>query len=212
MVGFHFHLSIQILIGPVFHLFVRLLFLIGNSHSFFGQYSKLEELFEDEGFEPVNHSNEEEYILEKRKQELEEFIRQSGCRTGFKEPSIPMNLPRLKKDFCMADSPDGIMFNPLGQIGKCDHHLFTRLVGDIYQEGHEIDNCAFERWLNYEVEPDCEECALYPFCGKPLFCDEGNHCRKEHSEYECSYYSDVMVQIYHKVSALNKEGKNNGKT
>lgn len=140
------------------------------------------ELFEDEGFSPVHHSRDEKRMIENTRTQLETYIVEKNCQCDAKDDQEIGSLPSLKHVYCMADNPGSILINPIGQLGKCEHHIFKHLVGDIDYSGNGIKIEDFRYWMDPKMLEVCNDCALYPFCAIPVICDGGNGCRSEVAE------------------------------
>lgn len=169
-------------------------------------YVYVNELFEDEGFEPVHHSAEERAEIEARRASLEEYIAKQDCRRGIPDKVTAGHLPSLRYRFCMADNPLNVMINPLGQIGKCEHYSFKHLVGDIYQDNVGFDKSALDYWLNPEMLDYCKGCALYPDCAKPKTCDGGNGCRAEVAHNRIRSVENNVRHVYQRMIHDKQKG------
>lgn len=70
---------------------------------------------------------------------------------------------------CLAVNPHGIQINPDGGIGKCDHHIYDRLIGNIYSD--DFDQNAINSWEGLKPPMDsCETCVCYPTCKEIIQC------------------------------------------
>lgn len=130
------------------------------------------ELFEDQGFEPVKHDEVQREQLVSLVESLNEYISEKGCQRA-KSFDPQRGLPSLKKYYCMADNISSININPRGEIGKCEHELFEHLAGDIFQ-GYRRDDAKY--WLNPKYRKLCQECALFPYCGRMETCPNESDC------------------------------------
>ena len=61
-------------------------------------------------------------------------------------------------NFCMADSPESALINPLGELGKCEHVPYDPPFGDV--RGGVRDPAILDKWLNSEFEDSCAACEL----------------------------------------------------
>lgn len=159
-------------------------------------YVYVHELFEDEGSDPVHHSQHERIEIENTKIQLESYIKEKGCKSI--SISESHKLPSLKHVYCMADNPCSVLINPLGQLGKCEHHLFKHLIGDIKFDGNGIDHTALDYWMDPDMQLFCEQCELYPYCSKPVTCDGGDECRQDIARHQVSNIKDIMINVYNK--------------
>ena len=162
------------------------------------------ELFEGEGYVPVKHGEAERRRLIELVQDLNRYISEQGCRQagGF---NFRKSLPSLRVYYCMADNPSSVMINPIGQIGKCEHEIFTNLVGDIYHD--ELDETENSYWLSPSYRLRCRLCKLYPFCGRMESCKNESDCLDVQANF---YLKTVEVQMINSLEhALDqyKEGQ-----
>ena len=147
-------------------------------------------LYENEGSSPVAHSANERRQLVLRGIALNRYIVEKGLRLA----EVSKNLPSLYIRYCMADAPSAVLINPLGEIGKCDRHLFDRLVGKL-PEGV-TDTIAWKNWLASRPSPSCEACSLYPFCARPSYCPNLEPCLPELREYKKDIRIRQMQSLY----------------
>lgn len=159
-------------------------------------YVYVHELFEDEGFEPVHHTREEKRVLEERRAQLEAYISERECQCASIYEQQSNKLPSLRHRYCMADNPASVMINPLGELGKCEHHLFKHLVGAISEKGNGIEKSSLRYWLDPDIREFCFNCVLFPFCGIPVTCDGSKGCRNEVMENQVSYVREQMKRVY----------------
>jgi radical SAM protein with 4Fe4S-binding SPASM domain len=165
-------------------------------------YVYVHELFEDEGYDPVHHSRDERRIIEARRAELETYIVERDCQCGSANGQAMGSLPALRNIYCMADNPESVLINPLGQLGKCEHHIFKHLVGDINSSGNGINKADYDYWMNPNMLSECQHCGLFPYCAIPVICDGGNGCRSEVSQ---SRISSVRKQMEGTFLSYKKE-------
>jgi len=137
----------------------------------------VQEITEDMGYSPVNHSNEERQKLIAKKIELNRYLEGLGCRKH-KTLAAHRSLPHLRVIYCMADNQNSLLVNPLGQFGKCDHYSFARFVGDV-MNGHDFDSPDAVTWLNPDYTNWCKNCSLFPICGQPENCIGKKECYSE---------------------------------
>lgn len=132
------------------------------------------ELFEGKGIEPIYFGEDERRSLIELVESLNGLISEKGCGAArglhFKE-----TLPSLRLFYCMADDPASVMINPLGQVGKCEHEIFTHIVGEISQR-EKYDVARSEYWLKSTYRVLCQSCALFPSCGRMINCPNEGEC------------------------------------
>lgn len=148
------------------------------------------ELFDSQGFEPIEHSEEDLGALARRRNELTSYITSAGLsRKLDKRP-----LPSLSMNFCMADSPKSLLINPLGKLGKCEHVPFDPPVGDV-QHGITAPE-VLKKWLSSTFSDACADCELYPYCAHMNNCPTKDPCQKERREGELSRFRRVMLETH----------------
>ena len=153
-------------------------------------------LFENVGYQPVNHSEIERQYLAVMLEKAEEHILSKGLHVNMHDERKKA-LPSLKYYYCMADNTSSVLINPLGQIGKCDHYIFEYLIGNIYYGGDGIDdNAQVEYWMNIKKHELCESCVLFPYCGLPKVCCNADGCHEIQAQRDVSRIQSDMVTIY----------------
>ncbi|MDO4466495.1 MAG: radical SAM protein [Bacillota bacterium] len=147
-------------------------------------------LFENEGFEKITHSNEEQVELEKKKNELTDLIRENKLLPSNKR----VELPFLKSVSCQADNDHSLLINPKGQIAKCDHMPDEMVFGDIYSGSFDMKRYLATKAVNeYEL---CKECSLFPICNKLEICAELTPCNEIRMEDMKKGLLNTMVNKY----------------
>lgn len=102
-------------------------------------------------------------------------------------------LPKaISGNACMADANSSILILPDGHLGKCEHYIDDRFVGDIYSGI--TDNAEVERFkVRADFADICKGCKVYPTCIKlrecPTIascgvCDEAMRYSNEHDLYK----------------------------
>lgn len=161
------------------------------------------ELFDNQGFEPVCHRDEEKRDLVNLVESLNHLIAEKGCRRA-KGVNQLKSLPSLKAYYCMADNPFSVMINPLGQLGKCEHAIYSHLVGDIHQS-LEYRSSQAQYWLNPARRKACQACALYPLCGRMMTCRNESDCLPEQAQINFRAVSE-QIQSRFNQTKTNHEG------
>lgn len=88
---------------------------------------------------------------------LEEYI----SNKKLKKSSIIKS--KFRSNSCMADDDSHITILPSGYIGKCDHHLDSEYIGNIYEDG--FDKAKIAEWKTYRSHIAlCEKCPAYMEC------------------------------------------------
>lgn len=157
------------------------------------------ELFEDKGFIPVSHTDDERRSLIDIKRKLNKRIVDNGCNC----PEVLTKkspLPRVKLYHCMADNPSTVFVNPLGQFGKCEHLIYSDLIGSL-EEGIDDVSETYVQWHNPQYDRLCRSCSLYPYCGRIQTCEAAGKCYEEQ-------VNDKILTIRNNILSLYIDKKN----
>lgn len=144
-------------------------------------------LFDDMGFVKVHHSESDSEKLELVKRKLELEIEDAGIRC-----KRDHQFPYLRTTHCMADNPQSVLISPLGDIGKCEHAVFDRLVGNL-QTGL-FDENMMKYWEKIHEWPECEACCLYPSCVMLEGCEPLKPCHRISLEDRVSEVKKQMIK------------------
>ena len=145
------------------------------------------ELFDQQGFEPIRHTGSEWDEIARRRHELDHRIEEAGLSLAGES----RGLPSLRMNFCMADSPESALINPLGELGKCEHVPYEPPFGDV--RGGVRDPAILDKWLNSEFEDSCAACELYPYCARMTTCPTKDPCREDTRREELSRFRKNML-------------------
>ena len=160
-------------------------------------------LFDGKGFETVHHTTEDKIGLLKVQQELETLITAQGISANKNG-----KLPGLKVAFCMADNDKGLLVNPLGGFGKCEHGIFDGLVGSI--ENDQLDQKMVDAWKKPIVWEKCRTCPLHPSCYFISKCENVEECLDVKQEYDIKGYQTLVRRTYKAWKEnISKKHKNN---
>lgn len=135
----------------------------------FGIYAQL--LYENTGYIKKTKSDEERINISNAYMKLCAYIEKLG---------ISIKLPNLEKqiktNFCIADSPNGVLISPQGKIGNCERFVGSNFGGNIYSDK------IIEPWNEY-CNPiyKCNKCAYFPSCMRLSDCP---NCSHECYDYE----------------------------
>ena len=120
-------------------------------------------LFNNQGFEPVNHSEEEMLILANVIDEYTDRLKELGL-------SFDNNkYISLEFSHCMADNPHSVLIQPDGSFCRCEHENILDNYGNL-SEGI-LDNEKMKEWQK-TIEPSkmCPDCPVYPACYHLRYC------------------------------------------
>ena len=114
-------------------------------------------LFNNQGYEPVNHSYDD---LLKLSEIIDEYTKR------LKELNLSVDNGKylsLEFSHCMADNPHSIQIQPDGSFSRCEHESVLDSYGSL--EKGIVNPQKIQDWKK-AVEPSesCRECPLYPTC------------------------------------------------
>ena len=114
-------------------------------------------LFNNVGFEPVNHSYDDMI-------ELSDVINEYTDRLkDFKLAFDSMKYLHMAHNQCMADEPHSVMIQPDGSFCRCEHETIHDCYGSL-DEGI-TDPQKLEKWNEtHEPSDQCPKCPVYPAC------------------------------------------------
>ena len=140
---------------------------------------------------------EAEGETEKKKRLFESLgvLRKLLHEKGFGRKSV--KKLKLKTSACMADGDNHRGISPTGRLMKCEHHIFTRLTGDIRDEKE--DKALLSEWKAMMPYGEiCDDCPALPVCYKLLNCPVSHICSTE----EKKQYIDSLIEVLTDVNAL----------
>jgi len=103
-------------------------------------------------------------------------------------------LPHLATVQCMADGDDCVLITPSGKIGKCEHYINGRFVGDI--ENGITDRAELNKYRERKVFPRCNGCVLYPSCVHLKMCPSKRDCISLRTNAIIEGTKDNMKALY----------------
>lgn len=122
---------------------------------YFSAYTNM--LFNDQGFQPVHHSQDE--ILQLAQIVEDDTKRLKELKIGFDRNKIPA----LQASQCMADNPHAVEIQPDGSFCRCEHETITDSYGNI--DVGIVDKQKPLKWLETIERSDyCPDCSIYPAC------------------------------------------------
>lgn len=161
-------------------------------------------LFNNQGFEPVHHSDNDRIelamIIEQYTNRLKEL------KLGREEH----NLPSLAFSQCMADNPHTIEIQPDGSFCRCEHECINDSYGNL-DEGV-LDPDKPKKWReNIERSDQCSECCVYPSCFMLKGCMNAElPCIDEFRLRRMDKHKDLMYSLYQKSLEEKKNEKVHG--
>lgn len=152
-------------------------------------------LFNNLGFEKVQHTEKDIEKLELAKRELKHTIDAAGIRYAER-----VELPYLKLEHCMADNPETVLISPNGDLGKCEHAVYEKLIGTIQSDAFDEDRKR--KWEEIRIWPECEECCVYPNCIMLHDCETLEPCNWVALENRIDEIRTRMVEKYQSSTVL----------
>jgi len=159
-------------------------------------------LYDNCGYTPVVHNQEERLWLENKSAELNRLIEQKQI-----DYIKDKNLPSVKAVFCMADSDAAVIVNPDGTFSKCEHECGKENVGNLEDGFTDAERIA--TWKKQIIPPECEDCVLYPSCFKIENCISAGQCFAVNRDQKIESYFAGMIAAW-KNSSVNGGGEHEG--
>lgn len=152
-------------------------------------------LFENTGRHKFIRSNEERNCLAGEVKRLRQRIKE----LGYSRNSVLLNN-NYKTNRCMADSANSVMILPDGNLGKCEHHLEDKLLGNI------LDDPEIVPWNEYVPRVNiCKTCKVYPICFKLKNCKSNDsECYDFEREELIDSIKEKMEYTYFKKRTTDK--------
>lgn len=153
-------------------------------------------LFNDEGYEKVHHTYDQEENLIRENYRLIEYIRSAGLKGNVMGSTRGKNyLPKLRYLYCMVNDSGAVVIGPNGSFYKCEHlengqECTTGLDGGCFDE-KEIDT-----WFTSGEKPQCVDCPLFPECFVPKRCKDQENCFSVVAEQKLSSYIGIAKMYY----------------
>lgn len=148
-------------------------------------------LFDDCGFVPVEHTEDDHHWLSKKQEELNEFLSVHSL-LGKREKGIPS----INFHQCMADKDCSVIICADGRLSKCEHAFMNETIGTL---GNGItDSEIVKHWKENLEYPECADCPLYPNCHILKHCFATGICTKEKQETDRIDAVDAVMSAYRK--------------
>lgn len=107
---------------------------------------------------------------------------------------------KLRSSACMADKDSHRGISPSGKLMKCEHHIFTRLTGDIRED--QEDEALLEDWkVSLPYGDICNDCPALPLCYKLKNCPVSHICNSEEKKNHIDMLTGELTDIYHRCSS-----------
>ncbi len=151
-------------------------------------------LFNDQGFDPVHHSQEDIVKLMEIVDTYTERLKE------LKIAYSRQKIPSLQVSQCMADSPHTVEIQPDGSFCRCEHESILDSYGNL-DEGV-LDPQKPIKWREIIERTDhCAECNFYPSCYMLKYCmNAGDPCVDSFRLRNQKLLEDKLKEIYlHKI-------------
>lgn len=120
--------------------------------------------------------------------EIHNLIHESGFNS-------PQNLEHgIKYIHCMVDAGNGVIIDPSGNLGLCEHYPHTGFLGHV-DDPHTKDFEIIKSWRDYVStnEPICQTCPIRPICLKMRKCTDEFICTKPELDYLLNKINSDLV-------------------
>ena len=155
-------------------------------------------LFNDQGFDPVHHSQEDIIELAGVVDDYSELL------SGFKVANSRQKIPYLKANQCMADNDHSVEVQPDGSFTRCEHESILDSYGNL-DDGILDPQKPLEWKETIERSDYCPECVMYPCCfvlkncmSAEQSCIEGFRSREQ---VRCK---ELLRSVYHQKLEVGK--------
>lgn len=155
-------------------------------------------LYNNQGFEPVCHSQDDMVKLLDIIDRYSEFLKEN------KLAQSRVKIPYLQTEQCMADNPHAVMLQPDGGFCRCEHEDIRDSYGSV-DEGVLNPRKAQEWRKTVMRSAYCPECLFYPSCYSLRGCmsAETPCIEKFRLRYQESY-NELLKYVYNKNVEDNK--------
>ena len=145
-------------------------------------------LFDDCGFDPVEHSEDDRVWLIDNQQRLNAIIKEKKM---YKERIG--SLPSLQLTHCMADQNTSFIINPSGGLAKCEHFC-EEDCGNVVDGV--TDKSILNRWKESVEYPECADCPSFPTCIELKGCISTGKCFESRRNENLSNFIHTAVSAY----------------
>lgn len=98
---------------------------------------------------------------------------------------------KLRTSGCMADNDSHRGISPSGMLMKCEHHIFTKLTGNIKEKSEDVQ--LLDEWKEkLDYEEICNDCVVLPVCYRLKNCPVSHICTQEEKE---QYIEDLFSAL-----------------
>lgn len=166
-----------------------------KGNKYFSIYSH--EIFEING---RKRTDEENKLLYTKLTELNKSLINKGFL-------FPKSAYGIKATHCKVDSGSGIVINPDGGIGLCEHFVDSRHISHI-DNPNDKDFQEIKSWRNY-IKCDqeiCKDCKLKPTCLKAVDCPDQVLCSIYQKEYLMEYLKTDLIETMYQHYNNNQHG------
>lgn len=153
-------------------------------------------LFNDEGYEKVHHTKEEEVELAQKNYNLADHMKKKGLNGDVMGVVRNSNkLPVMRYLYCMANDSGAIVIGPNGSFYNCEH-IDKDLVSTAGINNDTFSQQEIDQWFENDEQEGCSECSLYPECFIPKACKNHSKCYPIDMERRITRYSKVAAKLF----------------
>lgn len=122
--------------------------------------------------------------------ELDNMIFESGLFTK------KLSSDDLKKYNCIADNPNSLLIDPIGDFYKCEHIKTENRIGDINKQ--DINGLIIKEFCKNDILEECNNCPLITKCNMLKLCQNHmSYCTQYKKQHELSYTIFKMKNTYY---------------
>ncbi len=163
-------------------------------------------LFNDEGFEKVHHTVQQEEELAELNYRLADYMKKVGLNGQvLGDVRYKKSLPMLRYAHCMVNDSGAIVIAPNGNLFKCEH-IENDLMSTASVDGGSLGQAELEEWFVGDEEEQCSECSLFPSCFVPRKCIDHAKCYPIDAEKKKEGYKDNISECYRDYLRKRSEG------
>lgn len=157
-------------------------------------------LFNDEGYEKVHHTREQEEELAELNYRLADYMSNAGINGNVMgDVRVKGKLPKLRYMYCMANDSAAVVIGPNGNFYKCEH-IEKALTSSAGIDTGPLNETELEEWFISEENKSCAECCLYPDCFFPRRCTDHAKCYPIDAERKLAGYKEIAQTLFHNIS------------
>ena len=196
-------IGVTVLLNLDYHNYHNLFDLIDELAIKFKKYDNLRVsshvLFNNEGYEKVHHTYQQEKELTELNYKLVAHMREVGLVGNVMgDVRIKKNIPMLRYAHCMVNDSGSIVIAPNGNFFKCEH-IEDDLTSTAGIDIGDFNKSDLDEWFVADEGERCHKCCLYPDCFVPKRCVDHVTCYPIDSERRIVGYKQNISDTYAKL-------------